>query len=69
MAEKRVKVEFIESYMKVGNTDYEWCDNHGQLVRCGDCKFYDAKLSYCPKFGKIVPNEDFYCGYAVKKGE
>ena len=31
------KVEFIESYIKVGN-DYQWNDNHGELIRCKDCK-------------------------------
>lgn len=31
------KVEFIESYIKVGN-DYQWSDNHGELIRCKDCK-------------------------------
>ena len=30
------KVEFIESYIKVGN-DYQWNDNHGELIRCKDC--------------------------------
>lgn len=32
------KVEFIESYIKIGNSDYQWQDNHGELVRCKDCK-------------------------------
>lgn len=40
------KVEFIESYIKVGN-DYQWNDNHGELIRCKDCKFYEvAELNY-----------------------
>ena len=34
------KVEFIESYIKLGNGDYQWHDNHGELVRCKDCKYY-----------------------------
>lgn len=33
------KVEFIESYIKNGTGDYQWNDNHGELVRCKDCKF------------------------------
>ncbi len=37
MIDERKKVEFIESYIKVGN-DYQWNDNHGLLVRCKDCK-------------------------------
>ena len=32
------KVEFIESYIKIGNGDYQWNDNHGELIRCKDCK-------------------------------
>lgn len=38
MEGKRTKVEFIESYTKIGNGDYQWSDNHGELIRCGDCK-------------------------------
>ena len=34
-----LKVEFIEEYIKVGN-DYQWNDNHGELTRCKDCKYY-----------------------------
>lgn len=36
----REKVEFIESYIKVQGGDYQWNDNHGELVRCMDCKHY-----------------------------
>lgn len=34
------KVEFIESYIKGvnGSSDYQWNDNHGELIRCKDCK-------------------------------
>ena len=35
---EKKKVEFIESYIKIGNGDYEWNDNHGELIRCKDCK-------------------------------
>ena len=38
MNDKKVKVEFIESYIKIGNGDYKWNDNHGELIRCKDCK-------------------------------
>ena len=34
------RIEFIESYRKIGN-DYQWSDNHGELVRCKDCKHSD----------------------------
>jgi hypothetical protein len=35
------RVEFIESYIKIGNGDYQWNDNHGELIRCKDCKYND----------------------------
>ena len=36
------KVEFIESYWTGGEygSDYHWNDNHGELVRCKDCKHH-----------------------------
>ena len=39
MSDERVTVEFIESYIKIGNGDYQWNDNHGELIRCKDCKY------------------------------
>jgi len=46
--EKR-KVEFIESYWTGGElgSDYQWNDNHGELVRCADCKWYDPRDGMC----------------------
>ena len=37
---KKRKVEFIESYWTGGEfgSDYQWNDNHGELIRCKDCK-------------------------------
>lgn len=32
------KVEFIESYRKIEGGDYLWNDNHGELIRCENCK-------------------------------
>ena len=37
MNNNKVKVEFIESYIKIGNGNYKWNDNHGELIRCKDC--------------------------------
>ena len=39
------KVEFIESYWTGGKfgADYVWNDNHGELVRCKDCKYHDEE--------------------------
>lgn len=54
--EKR-KVEFIESYWTGGElgSDYQWNDNHGELIRCKDCK-------YRPK--QTDPME--ICGFSIK---
>lgn len=70
-----VKVEFIESYIKQGN-NYIWNDNHGELVRCKDCKFYARNKnifhrgSDCLKriIDTIVPDVDF-CSRAERKEE
>ena len=35
----RMKIEFIEEYIRTGN-DYQWNDNHGELVRCKKCKHW-----------------------------
>ena len=50
------KVEFIESYIKLGNEDYQWHDNHGELIRCGNCK-------YCYYASNRIPSEQTHaCG-------
>ena len=55
------KVEFIESYIKVGN-DYQWHDNHGELIRCKDCK-NNPKWSWvgCPLSGCGLRTDEWYC--------
>lgn len=64
--EKR-KVEFIESYWTGGvyGSDYIWNDNHGELVRCKDCRYVDYMDSYkryqCPKNKRFV-EDDWFCG-------
>ena len=44
MSETRPKrrIEFIESYWTGGalGSDYQWNDNHGELIRCKDCKWW-----------------------------
>ena len=52
------KVEFIESYIKVGN-DYQWNDNHGELIRCKDCKFYGVCVLSNSEYG--------FCAWAKPK--
>lgn len=56
------KVEFIESYWTGGEhgPDYVWSDNHGELIRCKDCKWYDERISMCDNCG--LPREQtFFC--------
>lgn len=61
------KVEFIESYIKSGG-DYTWNDNHGELIRCRDCKNWEDG---CKEYGNGVMNPqtepDDYCSFAEKK--
>ena len=67
--EKR-KVEMIESYWTGGEygSDYVLNDNHGELIRCRDCKerYYasnrvQSERSYvCGKHGMEV-TPDWYC--------
>ena len=57
------RVEFIESYIKIGNGDYQWNDNHGELIRCKDCRHnYDCSIQYHAQAG-----EEFYCGAAERR--
>lgn len=50
MSETRTKrkIEFMESYWTGGEygADYVWNGNHGELVRCKDCK-HRAKNHRC----------------------
>ena len=57
--EKR-KVEFIESYWTGGElgSDYQWNDNHGELIRCRDCKHYDG--FGCHKL-KMMVSDSWFC--------
>ncbi len=62
-------IEFIESYRKIDDGDYQWNDNHGVLIRCKDCKHKHIKDNVwtCP-FG-LPAGFDFYCGYGERKPE
>ena len=59
------KVEFIESYIKIGNGDYQWNDNHGKLIRCKDCKHRydnDQKCPFCNECGgRDYPGDNWFC--------
>ena len=72
------KIEFIESYWTGGEygSDYKWNDNHGELIRCGDCKHFDGY--YCHNkwwgdgHGNYTPPikaEDGFCDWAERKDD
>ena len=55
------KIEFIESYWTGGEygSDYVWNDNHGELVRCRDCK--NSQTDRCRCLGGI--DSYYWCSY------
>lgn len=67
------EVEFIESYRKVGD-DYQWNDNHGELIRCKECRHYTGKWCtiYSTKqfdINDIYKDDDDFCSQAERKEE
>lgn len=62
------KVEFIESYWTGGEfgSDYQWNDNHGELVRCKDCRWYDEKISFCDNC-HLLREKTFFCADGKRK--
>ena len=63
------KVEFIESYIKLGDGDYQWNDNHGELVRCKDC--WKRRFDNCPfnEFAGFVPTDDWFCADGERRDD
>lgn len=71
--ERRTKVEFIESYIKIGDGEYQWNDNHGELIRCKDCKHrptypeaygaeaIDGKWCYWCELHRAWKHDDWFC--------
>lgn len=68
--EEQKKVEFIESYIKIGNGDYKWNDNHGELIRCKDCEkrssFGEEKMGFCQK-DRRWHSLDWFCADGERK--
>lgn len=69
---KRGRIEFIEEYLIPieGYNHYQHHDNHGELVRCGNCAYYnemsmECKLRVFPPDVSVLP-EDF-CSRPAKK--
>lgn len=63
---KKHKIEFIESYWTGGEigSDYQWNDNHGELIRCKDCKWFEmpryGERGFC-KNVELIRETTFYC--------
>lgn len=62
------KIEFIESYWTGGEygSDYKWNDNHGELIRCRDCKYNDVNQCMI-KSGWFPVKPDWYCADGSRK--
>jgi hypothetical protein len=61
------KIEFIESYIKRGG-DYQWNDNHGELIRCKDCS-HTKEVSdgiICKKY-MVMKQPEGFCDAAEKR--
>ena len=65
--------EMIIDYTTDG-TDFQYCDNHGILVRCRDCEYYWTEYGVCTKdemnkgrASALPVDENFYCGYGARR--
>ena len=65
-------VEFIESYWTGGEygSGFMWNDNHGELIRCKDCKFRKKdECSYvCIKTGDLR-TANWFCADGERKDD
>jgi hypothetical protein len=74
--EKR-KVEMIESYWTGGKygSDYVWNDNHGELIRCKDCKYcftegFVHEHNVCDKHEGIQGQpDDWFCADGERESD
>ena len=75
---KKRMVQFIESYWTGGElgSDYQWNDNHGELIRCKDCKYWlpmnRFHQDYHPGNGECELNRwvrqmDWFCADGERK--
>lgn len=68
---KKRLVEFIESYWTGGEhgSDYIWNDNHGELVRCKDCKHYREDTCSAGAGMAFPPPDDWFCADGERREE
>ena len=69
-----MNVEFIESYIHDDSGDYKWNDNHGELIRCKDCKYSSPNGVYGCRLERYNFNDesvrmyaDDYCSYGERR--
>ena len=62
------RVEFIELYIKIGDGDYKWHDNHGELIRCKDCMWNSGTVEkpFCMSESVQRP-KDWFCADGERK--
>ena len=68
-------VEMIIDYVTDG-TDFEYCDNHGVLTRCRDCKHYCYTDNRIPQeqwcacdISEGTWHPDDFCSYGERREE
>ena len=63
------KIEFIESYWTGGElgSDYQWNDNHGELIRCKDCKHHGELSCVVCRNELFETADNWYCAYGERK--
>ena len=68
---KKRKVDFIESYWTGGElgSDYQWNDNHGELVRCKDCKHYKDGTGMCALYHAHGCAETWFCADGERRAD
>ena len=61
---ERKKIYMIESFI-YNDHDYIFCDNHGEVVRCESCKYWNSQMMECSQsIGER--NYDDFCSRGVK---
>lgn len=70
-----MKIEMIEEYLHPEDGgDYKWNDNHGVLIRCRDCRYYEKKVGICGLLSNnymppVSMDEDDYCSKGARNDE
>jgi len=58
-------IEMIIDYAVVGD-DFQYSGNHGVLIRCKDCKYWDNRTGRCVLYPGIWEGDD-YCSKVERK--